>query len=408
MVRPIQPPVAASGDRAPLIVGVVSMLLLLGTVTVSMRIYTRKILMDNMGFDDWLIICGLLATWGSGIAVISNIKYGAGKHLETLDQELMPLYMRCFYVSIVLYILALAFIKTTFLAQYYRVFFTQKSRRIFFLISFLVCGWSISQVFIGIFLCFPIQGFWDKSIDARCIPTNVQWYANAAGNIATDLIVFILPLPVIGQLNLPRTQKIFLFVLFGLGFLTVAISVIRIQYLKVYEDLTWENVAPACWSVAELTTAIICASLSTLRPFMARHFPGLISQHSARRSSYVRQDSDSRLKQQRNRALASIGTSAERREVKDEHNFFKQHGYELSMHLSQHSSTESMIIRQPERCHAPRSKSRTEYEQALALRMTTTTEVESTASGGHSQRSNTPSGPWILVQHDVLQTNQAI
>ena len=116
---------------------------------------------------------------------------------------------------------ALLFIKTTLLAQYYRVFFTEKSRHVFFVVAFIVCGWSLSQVFVGIFLCYPIQGFWDKTIDARCIPTNAQWHINAAGNIATDVIVFVMPLPVIGQLNLPKTQKIILLFLFSLGFLSV-------------------------------------------------------------------------------------------------------------------------------------------------------------------------------------------
>ena len=46
-----------------------------------------------------------------------------------------------------------------------------------------------------------------------------QWFSNAALNILTDLIVFILPLPVIGKLNLAKGQKYSLLGIFCLGFL---------------------------------------------------------------------------------------------------------------------------------------------------------------------------------------------
>jgi hypothetical protein len=58
---------------------------------------------------------------------------------------------------------------------------------------------------------------------------------------------------------------------------TCAISVIRIQYLKLSDDVTWDNVASSCWSVGELCSGITCACLPTLRPYL--HFlPSMRSQ----------------------------------------------------------------------------------------------------------------------------------
>ncbi|KAM6514584.1 hypothetical protein FSOLCH5_008822 [Fusarium solani] len=141
----------------------------------------------------------------------------------------------------------------------------------------IVGSWALSQVLLGIFVCQPIHGFWDKTVDAKCIPNQPQWYINAAGNIATDVMVFLLPIPAIRSLRLPRTQKFILAGIFSLGFFTVILSAIRIEYLEEFEDFTWKHVESNLWSMAELTSALICACLPTLRPFVVRYFPGLAS-----------------------------------------------------------------------------------------------------------------------------------
>ena len=125
-------------------------------------------------------------------------------------------------MSIVLYTSSLLFIKLTFLFQYYRLMAVQKMRRVYIAAIFIVGGWGLSQVLVGIFLCHPVEGFWDQSVKATCIPNYPQFYINAAGNIITDVAVFVLPLPVISHLKLPKTQKLILLGIFSLGFLCVA------------------------------------------------------------------------------------------------------------------------------------------------------------------------------------------
>lgn len=67
---------------------------------------------------------------------------------------------------------------------------------------------------------------------------------------------------------------------------TVAISVIRIRFLRQFEDFTWENVESSCWSIAELTCALTCACLPTLRPLLSLFFPSLATRLTGH-SSYV-------------------------------------------------------------------------------------------------------------------------
>ncbi|XXG94295.1 hypothetical protein Hte_000549 [Hypoxylon texense] len=139
----------------------------------------------------------------------------------------------------------------------------------------IIGSWSLSQVIISIFICDPIAGFWEKSIDPRCIANYPQWYINAAGNIATDLAIFVIPLPVLVHLHLPKAQRFVLIGIFSLGFFTCAISVIRIKYLQQGGDFSYENVEGSAWSVAEICSGVTCACLPTLRPLVSKWIPSL-------------------------------------------------------------------------------------------------------------------------------------
>jgi hypothetical protein len=59
---------------------------------------------------------------------------------------------------------------------------------------------------------------WDHSIkDGRCINFLAFWLFNASFNSATDIIICVLPIPVLKALSLPRKQAIVLTSLFLLG-----------------------------------------------------------------------------------------------------------------------------------------------------------------------------------------------
>lgn len=130
-----------------------------------------------------------------------------------------PQYLKVFYVSIVMYGAAITAIKATFLLQYQRVFSLGSWWNRFTLALLVVTGWSVASLFVSIWSCVPIEGFWDQSANARCIPNHPWWEINAAGNIITDFAVFCLPIPALWKLQLQNSQKFALLGIFSLGFL---------------------------------------------------------------------------------------------------------------------------------------------------------------------------------------------
>ncbi|KAL2271334.1 hypothetical protein VTJ83DRAFT_705 [Remersonia thermophila] len=263
-------------SMAGVVIAVVTVCLTVAVTTVCLRTYTRAAVLRQFGADDWAAILSIIFAIGSGTMVALNTKYGHGRHLAVVDPTLLWKYFRTFYISIVLYNASLTATKLTFLLQYHRILGNTAGMRKVIVIAFVLVGlWSISQLLVVIFTCTPIHKFWLPETPGTCIPNLPFWYINAAGNIVTDVIVFCIPLPSVTRLKLRRGAKLALIGVFCLGFFTCAISVIRIQYLRLSDDVTWDNVASSCWSIGELCSGITCACLPTLRPLVSRMMPGM-------------------------------------------------------------------------------------------------------------------------------------
>jgi len=122
------------------------------------------------------------------------------------------------YASVIIYNLALFLVKDSILLQYLR-FFVLRAYRIaaWALITFIgVTG--LTMIIVSSFSCSPIAYYWDKTIKGgHCINQLAFWFSLASFNIATDLAVWSLPMPVLKSLQLPKKQKISLIAVFALG-----------------------------------------------------------------------------------------------------------------------------------------------------------------------------------------------
>lgn len=75
------------------------------------------------------------------------------------------------------------------------------------------------MVISGFLFCIPVHAFWSVHHKDHCLPEGPVWYANAAMQIFTDLVILILPMPLLSKLHLPRRQKVGTMLVFGVGIL---------------------------------------------------------------------------------------------------------------------------------------------------------------------------------------------
>lgn len=110
-------------------------------------------------------------------------------------------------------------VKISILLQYRRVFAVRFMQLITFYAVIFMSAWTVTLCFLLTLVCLPVAKFWDSTIPGQCLDSLTIWYVLAGFNLATDLAIFCLPLPVIRSLQLPRKQKVMLIAVFGLGFL---------------------------------------------------------------------------------------------------------------------------------------------------------------------------------------------
>ncbi|TAQ83483.1 hypothetical protein B7494_g8190 [Chlorociboria aeruginascens] len=252
----------------------------LALIFVTIRLISRAIIIRFTGLDDYLVILGLVLSIGVTVDISIQLYYGLGQHADVVGEDGVRHILQLLYASIVLYNLGLYAIKSSICVQSLRIFTIRKySLAAKFLLGFIIVGGGI-LLFIQIFSCLPVAKSWDTTIKGKCLPPRAVWFTASAFAIVTDFCVWVLPIPILSKLQIPRKQKYALLFVFLLGFFGCLVGIIRLQSIYAASsstDLTYTNVSSAMWSSIELNIGIVCACIPTIRPVLGIWFPRLIS-----------------------------------------------------------------------------------------------------------------------------------
>ncbi len=132
-------------------------------------------------------------------------------------------------VSVTAWSLANTSIKISIVHFYITIF---RSNKVFLKAAYgemiLVMAFGVAQVLDTFLLCHPLAKNWDILLPGRCGDKIRSSIAVSACNVAIDLTIIILPMPMIWGLQMATRRKIELTITFALGFMYVA------QYIPLY------------------------------------------------------------------------------------------------------------------------------------------------------------------------------
>ncbi|KAK0636409.1 hypothetical protein B0T17DRAFT_482492 [Bombardia bombarda] len=261
------------------IIACASITWLIAAIFVVMRFYTRGYLLKNvLGTEDWLILLAIGFSGATSAGLIEQSIYGLGKHTLDIDPEVMMPMARAGWYSILWYMMALLFTKISILMLYIRILSYQHARyAVYAIMAIVVLGNGLWTLITVATACTPLQAFWDPSIPNAYCRSAEYWYANTGLHIGTDILLYVLPLPVIINLQIKTRQKVFLYSIFAVGFFVCTISAVRLwDLVEEYKrpDFTYDNVSIAYLTCLEVNSAIACACCMTLKPLIVRLFPG--------------------------------------------------------------------------------------------------------------------------------------
>ncbi|KAK8029248.1 hypothetical protein PG991_006304 [Apiospora marii] len=264
-------PAAAGASRAPLVKGVAIFCMLVLTTITSLRLYTRRCLVRVVGLDDYLAVVAWLSVIIVGTLYMVHTNYGLGHHIwEPMSPARLMTSLELVFVEGVMYNISLMAIKIALFAQYYRLIAQTEYRVPCLVLAALVVAWCLGMVFIVVFGCYPVQAAWDFTITEKDCTTASHGIVIGIGNIITDFILIMLPVPIVWTLKMKTSQKLAILGIFGIGSFTCVVSILRLTFLRITDDFGYSAAIIDCWTIGELSAACSCPSLMVLQPFIKK------------------------------------------------------------------------------------------------------------------------------------------
>ncbi|TVY57792.1 hypothetical protein LSUE1_G008639 [Lachnellula suecica] len=246
------------------------------TLAIFIRLYTKLWLIGRMHWEDWAMLVGWGIFIGTFVVTVLGRPYGAATHQWNVQLKDLSHYLYYLHLGAVMYGCCIFAVKLSILLQYLRVFTIPKERGLFFwschAMIWLDFVFYAACFFLEIFSCKPLAGAWDPIVaaTARCLNVNTLNTASAAVNSVSDIVILILPQPIIWNLNMSFRKKLGLSAIFSTGLLACIASAVRIYYgvkLASTGDYTWYASVFASIVPIEIGFGIITGCLPVLPKF---------------------------------------------------------------------------------------------------------------------------------------------
>ncbi|KAJ6086212.1 hypothetical protein N7486_010493 [Penicillium sp. IBT 16267x] len=137
----------------------------------------------------------------------------------------------------------------------------------------MLFAWFVGALASGLGVCEPLPKFWVHSIPGHCLNTITYFRAIAGTNLATDVLLLVLPMPIVWGLHRPASERLALIAVFALGAFVTVVSIIRIALLTSPDDPDplWGNTQGTIWTSVETSIGVVCVNLPTMSPLFRRY-----------------------------------------------------------------------------------------------------------------------------------------
>ncbi|KAL1971039.1 hypothetical protein VTN77DRAFT_2873 [Rasamsonia byssochlamydoides] len=216
------------------------------------------------------------------------ISLGLGRHsavLPVYNQQQGP---KIIFAAAFLYDAGITFPKFSVLFFYYRIF--QRTAEWFYfalwIVGSLCAAWLLGSWLSTMFQCNPVRASWEPVPGAHCISQWKWFLGTATPSMVLDLIILVIPLPMLWGLHVSNIRRVLLFGVFICGYwyapplpftsklqssLTNGVSVIVVSVGRLItlakagssleEDLTWSTIEYIEWVQCEAPISLMSVCL---------------------------------------------------------------------------------------------------------------------------------------------------
>jgi hypothetical protein len=249
-----QPPEEAEHPLITAFIVITSVLIVISLITTVIRCYSRIRYSRAFSYEDYFAVSAFVFAIVLAVFSIWQMRYGIGAHINTRHDKAnepppgtpfavgfhninatgkgtpeMPqpeptwkmqlLLLTGPILSPMVHLAGVTLIRLSFLVFYRRLVPSNRFRAICMAtIVFVIVSW-LALMGALLFQCKPFWAMWhvDYLATAKCVKPEYLFLAIAVVSFVADVIVFILPIPVVIRSGLPKGQKIHVLCVFFLG-----------------------------------------------------------------------------------------------------------------------------------------------------------------------------------------------
>jgi hypothetical protein len=324
-----------TADRSDVLLGITITFTALEVISFGLRVLARKIIGTKLTLDDILIVPALVCNLAVCAVCFAILQYGVGKHTLAVitddpnwisSSKFKDLSILCQIALPITYLFAVTFSKLSILNLYLRIFSFEKSRYIIYTLGAVSIVHCLVCSLVIVLQCNPISDAWALDSEDRCINIAVFFWASSIPNIATDVVILVMPLPYVWKLNAPSRVKAGITITFltaSLGIISSVLGLVGFLKTDIYSDPLWHAVDTAAYTLAEPATIFLAACWVTYRPLLkhisqSSHFSRFTSKTSRNSKSYQNMGVQEHKAKPHVRGFDSILLSAISRDTKAE------------------------------------------------------------------------------------------
>ncbi|KAF2011828.1 hypothetical protein BU24DRAFT_425657 [Aaosphaeria arxii CBS 175.79] len=245
------------------------------TIFILLRFVTKYVASLPLCADDWVSLgAWALSTIYSSLCLALG-PLGIGIHAWNISPTKFQRFNKVGYVIEVLNGPAIFTTKLAILLLLIRIFRIKKRFVLFVSVFSAVLGlYYIATTLVVTFICNPVPKFWDQKRPGKCLNTNVIFICNCVVSLVTDVMILVLPLPVIWSLNMTLKQKIGSSFALAVGAVACVMGVLRLEVsVRTMDDYDKSYVFEPIllYSSGEIAIGIICGCIPVL-PALHRYF----------------------------------------------------------------------------------------------------------------------------------------
>lgn len=221
----------AVNSIAPTAIGIMiatSILFVLATVAMVLRFIARR-RTKSVGIDDWVALASYIFLLSVSVChyVITGPYGWVGNPQSEFSTLQLKHFLMVLYADNLCYTCCTVTVKLSITLFLRRVFTTRPIRVITAALTAILVVWWITVLLFQIFSCTPVVSFWEFERQEYCINTTMFYDGVAISNVLFDLILLIIPIPMVWQLQMNMQRKLQVSFVFVLGGFTIICSILR-------------------------------------------------------------------------------------------------------------------------------------------------------------------------------------